>query len=80
VESRERDVEDPQRRAEGGDLGGGGHEARDRRWCTLIHVGDPGVERHGADLEQQANRQQRDADQRHGLVAASCGDRVADTR
>ena len=54
-----RDVEQPQQRAERRDLGAGGHERGDRGRRALVDVGRPGVERRGADLEQQADRDQR---------------------
>ena len=47
--------------AEGGELGAGGHEAGDRGRGALVGVRGPRVERHGADLEQQADEQQHHA-------------------
>ena len=51
----------PQDRPEGGELGAGGHEAGDRGGRALVDVRGPRVERHGADLEQQADEQQDDS-------------------
>ena len=51
----QRDVEDPQQRAERGHLGARGHERGDRGGRALVDVRGPLVERRGADLEQQAD-------------------------
>ena len=73
----EGDVEQAHDRAEGGDLGAGRHERGDRGRGALVDVGGPRLERHGADLEEQADREQARADEQqagaadvvaHGLV------------
>ena len=76
------DVGDPQQRAERGDLRARGHEAGDRGRRALVDVRRPGVERRGADLEQQADGEQRDADAAGRPVrrrrAAPCRSRAGD--
>ncbi|SCD30840.1 hypothetical protein GA0115236_10067 [Streptomyces sp. IgraMP-1] len=62
-------VEQAEQGAEGGDLGGGGHEAGDRGRGALVDVGRPHVERDGADLEEQPHQDQGHADQEQRVVA-----------
>ena len=76
----ERDVEEPQQRAERGDLGAGRHERGDRGRGALVDVGRPGVERRGADLEQQADGEHAHADQQQRAVADVVADRLVDRR
>ena len=72
----ERHVEDPQQRAERRDLGARGHERGHRGRRALVDVRRPGVERHGADLEQQADAEQRDPDvQQRGAGGVGRGGR-----
>ena len=66
----EADVEHAQQGAEGGDLRAGRHERRHRRRRALVDVGRPGLERHRADLEQQADGQHGQAEEQQPLVAA----------
>ena len=75
----EADVDQAQDRAEGRDLGAGGHEAGDRRGSALVDVRRPRVERHGADLEQQADEQEHHpGDQQPVEVARGGRDRLGD--
>ena len=56
------------------DLRRGGEEHRDRRRRALVDVGRPHVERHGGDLEREADQHEHDADDQSGrgaLPAAS---------
>ena len=59
--------------AEGGELGAGGHEAGDRGRGALVGVGGPRVERHRADLEEQADEQQHDAGDEQAVEVAGGG-------
>ena len=47
---------------------------------TLVDVGRPGLERRGADLEQQADREQRDAGEQQAVVGRAGPDRLVDAR
>lgn len=67
LQRRQRHVEHSQQRAERGHFGGCGHEPGDRSRRTLVDVGNPRMERNGADLEQQPDRQQRNAEQRRRM-------------
>ncbi len=78
VQRRQRHVDNPKQRTESRHLGGGRHEPGDRGGRALVDVGNPRVEGNGADLEQQADRQQCHADQRHRGIAVR-GKRIADT-
>ena len=74
----EGDVEEPQQRTERRDLGARGHEAGDRGGRALVDVGRPRLERHGADLEQQADREHAHADEQQRLVGGVVADRLVD--
>ena len=65
-----RDVEDPQHRAECRYLRARRHEGRDRCGRALVHVGNPRVERHRTDFEQQSDGDQRGADEGQPGVGA----------
>ena len=51
-----------QQQRHGGELGRGGEEGGDRRRRALVDVGRPHVERHGGDLEGEADQQEHEAD------------------
>ena len=74
----EGDVEEPQHRAERRRLGGRGHERRHGGRGALVDVGRPGLERHGADLEEQPDGQHAHADEQQGLVGGVVADGVVD--
>ena len=54
--------------------------AGDRGRRTLVDVGRPRLERHGADLEQQADREHAHADEQQRLVGGVVADRLVDAR
>ena len=62
-------VEHAQQGGDGRGLRGDRHEAGDRRRGAHVDVGGPGVERHGADLEEQADRDHDEAAQQQTLRA-----------
>ena len=54
-------------------LGRGGEEGRDRRRRALVDVGRPHVERHGRDLEGEADQQEHEADDEADVLAGAAG-------
>ena len=74
----ERDVDHPEQRAERGHLRAGRHERGDRGRCTLVHVRGPDVERYRRRLEQQADREQREAQVQQDPVVGRGLDRLVD--
>ena len=74
----EGDVEEPQQCAERRDLGAGRHERRHGGRGALVDVGRPRLERRGADLEQQADREHAHADQQQRGVRGVVADRLVD--
>src|SRR5207302_844005 len=75
LQRAEPDVEDAQQRAERRDLRRRRHERGDGRRRALVHVRRPGVERYGADLEQQPPADQRGSDSTSSatnIVSRSC--------
>ena len=67
----EGDVEQPQHRTERRRLGRGRHERGHGGGGTLVDVGHPGLERRGADLEEQTDGEHPHADVEQGLVAGA---------
>ena len=61
--------QDPQHRAERGDLADRGHVRRHRCRRALVDVGRPEVEGHGGDLEPEPDHQQPDAGEDERVVA-----------
>ena len=74
----EGDVEHPQDRAKGADLGRCRHERGDRRGRALVDVRRPGLERDCPDLEQQPHRQHGDAEEQQDIALAGQLRRVGD--
>ncbi len=73
------DVGEAQDGAEGRELGAGRHEPGDGGGGALVGVGGPRVERHGADLEEQADEGEDDTREQQPLeVAGGRGDRRGD--
>ena len=59
--------QDSQRQREGGDLGRRGNEQGHARRGALVHVREPHVEWHGAELEGDADQDEAEPDQRGDL-------------
>ena len=71
-------LEQAQHERERGDLGGAADHQRDGRRRPVVHVGDPHVIRHGAQLERDRRHDEHEAEQQDHPVALPRQDRARD--
>ncbi|MPM60525.1 hypothetical protein SDC9_107376 [bioreactor metagenome] len=71
-------VQHPQQPTDGGDLGADRHEGGDRGRGAGVDVRHPAVERHDADLEQQADQHHQQAGDQHALGQSALADAGVD--